>query len=223
MAGEFVIRVTGDVRDVLAGLKQTEQAAQTSAGRIGQSFNKAFNRNTASGLAAELERLSRIQGRVRVEGAGFEAVERRLQAVRTLQAAIERKKLLITADSNSVAALSNRLETLREKLNRVAIGGRVFQKLQRDIRDVERELARAGESGERAARGTGLLRSALSGLVGLAAGASLTGFIKSSVDAAVELHVLVAVCGRSIGCLDDGNALKLLLSIGVAQLPRTPA
>jgi tape measure domain-containing protein len=210
---DYQVTVGGDFQELLRGFQQLEARAQQAGQTVGKGLQEGiqgFSNRSLAALNAELNRLQSRQTRVDVNSAAFEKAAVRIREVQALIAAVERRRISLNADPGSIVALRFQLDQLNGDLSRVAIGGRRFRELQREIQGVERELLRAGEAGGIAAKGVGLLRNALGLIGGIGAGAALTGFLRSSVSEAIALESATRRLTNTLGQQGAGQALGFL-------------
>ena len=143
--------------------------------------------NSLTALNARLQELQQALQRVDVGSQAFRDLQREIQRT-------ERTLATVGAASNSITGLSAKLAGLQQSFRSVEIGSQEFRKLQREIQRTERELARVDQTlaGRlaRGARGFGAEALLALGAGGAAAGAGFAagGFLKSSIDQAVELE-----------------------------------
>jgi tape measure domain-containing protein len=145
----YEFRVGGDFQDLLRGFDQLDRRAQQSGQAIGKGIDegvRGFSNRSLAALQQELARLERRQTRVAVDSTAFEKAGVRIREISQLIEGINRRRIILNADPNSVLALSSRLDELNGELNRVAIGGERFKQLQREIRGVEQALGRAAQA-----------------------------------------------------------------------------
>ena len=118
-----------------------------------------------------------------------------------------------TGAIRSIAALEGRLQSLRNQYNGVEIGSREFRKLQAEIQRTERELQKVDKTlgatfAQRAGGFGSNLLSALGIGVGVSAGAVVGGFIKGSIDQAVELENITRKLQNTLGPQGANAALN---------------
>lgn len=212
---EYRFTVGGDFSELLRAFDKLDARAAESGRAIGKGIDEgvrgASNRSIAA-LQAELARLERRQTRVAIDSSAFDKAGVRIREIEGLLQAIERRKITLNADPGSILALRTQLGQLNDELSRTAINSKRFQDLQREIRGVERELRKAGEAGGIAARGMGLMRSALALVGGFSAGAAVTGFFRESISQAIQLETATRRLTNTLGPQGAGAALGFLRS-----------
>jgi len=114
---------------------------------------------------------------------------------------------------NSIQALETKLQGLRQSFASVEIGSREFRKLQAEIQRTERELGQVDKTlgntfRERAGGFGSNLLGALGLGVGVGAGAAVGGFIKGSIDQAVELETITRKLQNTLGQQGANGALN---------------
>lgn len=120
----------------------------------------------------------------------------------------------------SIQALQQKLQGLRASYETVQIGSKGFRDLQREIQRTERELQKVDNTlgatfAQRAGGfGAGLL-GALGVGVGIGAGAALGGFLKESIQQAIELETVSRKLSNTLG--QQGAAGALNFTKGLAN------
>lgn len=189
-------------RDLQREIQRTERALAT-AGVAG---------NSLTALNARLQELQQALQRVDVGSRAFNRLQQEIQ--RTQQS-------LATAGAagNSITALSARLQGLQQSFRSVEIGSREFRSLQREIQRTERELARVDQTlaGRlaRGARGFGSEALLALGAGGAAAGAGFAvgGFLKGSIDQAIELENVTRKLTVTLGPQGAAGAINFTRGI----------
>lgn len=103
----------------------------------------------------------------------------------------------------TLTGLNIRLASLQKELQNVEIGTRRFRELRKEIEGTEKALNRASGGG----RG-GLISGLTAGLAGLGIGAAFGGFLKGSIDAAVELETITRRLSNTLGPQGAGQVLS---------------
>lgn len=104
----------------------------------------------------------------------------------------------------SLTGLAIKLNTLRQEFETVAIGSKRFRELRAEIEKTQRVIDKANGGG----RGAGLIDGLATGLAGLGAGAALTGFLKGSIDSAIQLETITKKLSNTLGEQGAGKALS---------------
>lgn len=99
--------------------------------------------------------------------------------------------------------LNIKLNSLQDELQRVAIGTRRFRELRQEIEKTERTLSRAQGGG-----GAGVLGNVASVFAGVGIGAGAIGFLRGSINAAVELDTITRKLSNTLGPQGAGQALS---------------
>ena len=100
----------------------------------------------AGSLDALNQQLQRLEGRrlnLDVNSAAFGKAEAQIRSVQERIEEVNRRRLLINADPNSVIALRARLQEINQQLERVAIGSKAFKTLQQQARAAADAIERA--------------------------------------------------------------------------------
>lgn len=113
----------------------------------------------------------------------------------------------------SIQALETKLQGLRQSYASVEIGSREFRRLQGEIQRTERELAKVDQTlSGRLSQGlqgfSGNILGALGIGVGVGAGAAIGGFLKGSIDEAVQLETITRKLQNTLGPQGAGGALN---------------
>lgn len=124
------------------------------------------------------------------------------QAQRTGQSLIN--ALSGGSTGQSLTGLTIKLNSLQQELQQVAIGSKRFKELRKEIEATQATLNKASGAGG----GTGIVRGIATGLAGLGISASLIGFLKGSIDAAVELESITKKLSNTLGPQGAGQALS---------------
>lgn len=103
----------------------------------------------------------------------------------------------------SLTGLNIKLNSLQDELQRVAIGTRRFRELREEIEKTQRTLNRAQGGG-----GAGALGGIASVVAGLGVGAGAIGFLRGSINAAVELESITKKLSNTLGPQGAGQALS---------------
>lgn len=104
----------------------------------------------------------------------------------------------------SLTALTIKLNSLQQEIQNVAIGSKRFAELRSQIEQTQRALNRFSGQG----RGPGIFNGLAAGLAGLSVGATVAGFLKGSVDRAVELENITKRLSNTLGPQGAGQALS---------------
>lgn len=113
----------------------------------------------------------------------------------------------------SIEALQQRLQSLRGAYQSVEIGSKGFKQLQREIQRTERELQQVDKTlgNTFAQRAGGLGGGLLASLgLGLGAGAAVGGFLKGSIDQAIQLETTTRKLSNTLGPQGAGAALAFV-------------
>ena len=168
--------------------------------------------NSLQALNARLQELRQSLQKVDVGSQTFRNLQREIERT-------ERTLSTIGVASNSIAGLSNKLAGLQQSFRSVEIGSREFRNLQREIQRTERELARVDQTlaGRlaRGAKGFGSEALMALGVGGAAAGAGFVagGFLKGSVDQAVELENVTRKLTVTLGPQGAAGAISFTRGI----------
>lgn len=103
----------------------------------------------------------------------------------------------------SLTGLNIKLNSLQDELQRVAIGTRRFRELREEIEKTQRTLNRAQGGG-----GAGALGGIASVVAGLGVGAGAIGFLRGSINAAVDLESITKKLSNTLGPQGAGQALS---------------
>jgi tape measure domain-containing protein len=107
-----------------------------------------------------------------------------------------------TSGPGTLTSLNIKLQSLQSELQNVQIGTRRFRELRSEIEQTERALSKAQGLSQ-----AGLLGGLATGLAGLGIGATAVGFLKGSVDAAVELESISKKLSNTLGEQGAGGAI----------------
>ena len=111
------------------------------------------------------------------------------------------------AGGQSLTSLNIKLNSLREELQGVGIGSKRFRELRNEIEKTQRSLDKAnGGAG-------GVLGGIGTALAGLGAGAAGIAFLRSSINAAVELDTITRKLSNTLGEQGAGRALAFTRSL----------
>lgn len=102
----------------------------------------------------------------------------------------------------SLTGLTIKLNSLQQELQNVTIGTKRFNELRREIDATQKTLNKANGGG-----GGGILGQLATGLAGLGVGAAVGGFLKGSIDAAVELETITRKLSNTLGPQGAGGAI----------------
>jgi len=213
--GEAVLKVSADTTALDAGLSRAREQAE----RAGTATEQAFTRTgkalqtAANGTLYFLD----AQGRARDASGRFLTVaELQAAGLDKTGAAAKRAGDAVaqgaTSQIRSIQSLQERLSQLRSSFESAQIGSRGFRELQREIQKTERELAKAdqtlGSLFRQRAGGFGQnLLGALGLGLGVGAGAAVGGFLKNSIDQAVQLESVTRKLSNTLGPQGAGGAL----------------
>jgi tape measure domain-containing protein len=140
------------------------------------------------------------------------------QSGQALQAAFAGGAQGPASSIRSIQALQQRLQSLRASYETVQIGSKGFRDLQREIQKTEQELQKVDKTlgATFAQRAGGFGQGLLGGLgigVGLGAGAAVGGFIKDSIQQAIELETVTRKLSNTLGAQGAGAALAFTKSL----------
>lgn len=212
--GDAVLTLKADSQALDAGLERARQNAEAA----GKATEQAF---TASGRAIQTaadgtKYFIDAQGRLRdISGRFLTMAEQQAAGIgNAWQAAAQGP----VSSIRSIQALQERLSQLRSSFESVQIGSRGFQDLQREIQRTERELQQADRTmgGLFRDRAGGFAQSLLGALglgVGIGAGAAAGGFLRSSIQQAVELETVTRKLSNTLGTQGAAGALNFTRGI----------
>lgn len=106
--------------------------------------------------------------------------------------------------AGTLGGLTAKLDGLQKELQDVEIGTRRFRELRKEIEKTEQALNRAQGRGGAA----GILGMVATTVAGFGVGAAATGFLKSSIDAAVELETITKKLSNTLGPKGAAGALS---------------
>ncbi len=109
-----------------------------------------------------------------------------------------------SGNEQTINGLRGRLTELNQTLEKTAIGSREFKQAQRELAAAQREVDKALSQTANAAKG---LSGVFAGLGALGAGAAVAGFLKGSVDKAVELETISRKLSNTLGPQGAAGAL----------------
>jgi len=109
-----------------------------------------------------------------------------------------------SGNEQTINGLRGRLSELNQTLEKTAIGSREFKQAQRELAAAQREVDKALSQTANAAKG---LSGVFAGLGALGAGAAVAGFLKGSVDKAVELETISRKLSNTLGPQGAAGAL----------------
>jgi tape measure domain-containing protein len=193
---------SSDFRKLQREIQRTEQALAT----VGVSSN------SITALNVKLQGLQK----------SLQGVDTASPTFRRLQSEIRGVELSLAtagAAANSITGLNAKLAGLQQSFRSVEIGTRDFRELQREIQRTERELARVDQTlaGRlaRGARGFGSEALLALGAGGAAAGAGFAvgGFLKGSIDQAVELENVTRKLTVTLGPQGAAGAINFTRGI----------
>ena len=214
--GDFTYTVGGDFSQILREFAQLEDRARQAGQGIGKHLSEGIDESSLrslNALTARLARLQQQQARIAVDSSQFAEAERQIRDVQGLIAAVNRQRITLGADPGSIVALRAQLDALNAKIGEVAIGSQRFRALQREISGVERELRKAGDAGGIAAKGINLASAAYGALGGIGAGLAITGFLRSSIQQAIELETATRRLTNTLGPQGAAGALGFVRGI----------
>ena len=107
-------------------------------------------------------------------------------------------------NEQTINGLRGRLSELNQTLEKTAIGSREFKQAQRELAAAQRDVDKALSQTANAAKG---LSGVFAGLGALGAGAAVVGFLKGSVDKAVELETITRKLSNTLGPQGAAGAL----------------
>ena len=140
---------------------------------------------------------------VSVDDAQFKAgLDRARQAAASAGRAIG-QALTGGSGIQTLNGLNIKLNSLQDELQKVAIGTRRFRELREEIEKTERALNRAQGGG-----GAGPLGNIATAVAGLGIGAGAVGFLRGSINAAVELESITKKLSNTLGPQGAGQALS---------------
>ena len=212
--GDAVLTVRADTQALDAGLARAKAATEAT----GKAVERAF---TASGRAIQTaadgtKYFTDAQGRLRdISGRFLTMAEQQAAGIgNAWQVAAQGPASSI----RSIQALQERLSQLRSSFESVQIGSRGFRELQQEIQRTERELQQAdrtlgGLFRDRAGGFTQSLLGALGLGVGVGVGAAAGGFLRSSIQQAVELETVTRKLSNTLGTQGAAGALNFTRGI----------
>ena len=107
-------------------------------------------------------------------------------------------------NEQTINGLRGRLSELNQTLEKTAIGSREFKQAQRELAAAQRDVDKALSQTANAAKG---LSGVFAGLGALGAGAAVVGFLKGSVDKAIELESITRKLSNTLGPQGAAGAL----------------
>ena len=108
-------------------------------------------------------------------------------------------------NEQTINGLRGRLSELNQTLEKTAIGSREFRQAQRDLAAAQRDVDKALSQTANAAKG---LSGVFAGLGALGVGTAVTGFLKGSVDKAIELETITRKLSNTLGPQGTAGALS---------------
>jgi len=139
---------------------------------------------------------------VSVDDQQFQAGLSRIQQ-KSAEAGQSLQRFIGGASGQTLTGLNIKLNSLQQELEKVAIGSQRFRELRKEIEATQKAINRASGGG-----GGGLLGNLATGLAGLGVGAAFAGFLKSSIQAAVELESITQKLSNTLGPQGAGQALS---------------
>jgi tape measure domain-containing protein len=109
-----------------------------------------------------------------------------------------------SGNEQTINGLRGRLAELNQTLEKTAIGSREFKQAQRELAAAQREVDKALSQTANAAKG---LSGVFAGLGALGAGAAVAGFLKGSVEKAMELETISRKLSNTLGPQGAAGAL----------------
>lgn len=205
-----------DTKPLEAGLQRAKKEAEEAGKATEQAFTKTGKPilTAANGLEYFID----ANGRARkVTGQFVTVAELQAAGLDKIGGAASRAGAGLTqglgGSVRSIQSLEAKLQGLRQSYASVEIGSREFRKLQGEIQRTERELAKVDQTLGNTFRqraggfGSGLL-GALGLGVGVGAGAAIGGFLKGSIDEAVQLESITRKLQNTLGPQGAGAALN---------------
>lgn len=151
------------------------------------------------------EALGAVQLTLGIDDTAFQIGLRRAQAL--AEQAGDRIIKGIAGNTGTIGGLNAKLAGLRSELENVQIGTRRFRELQTEISKTSVLLNKAQGGGS----GGGIL----SALAGIGSGLAIGGFLKQSIDSAVELETITRKLSNTLG--EQGAARALNVTRGLAD------
>lgn len=207
--GEAILTIRADTQALDAGLDRAKAATEATGKAVEQAF-------TASGRAIQTAAdgtryFIDAQGRLRDISGQFLTLAQ--QQAAGIGNAWQQAARAPESSIRSIQALQERLTQLRSSFESVQIGSRGFRELQREIQRTEQELQRAdrtlgGMFRDRAGSFGQSLLGALGIGVGVGVGAAAGGFLRSSIQQAIELESVTRKLSNTLGQQGAGAALN---------------
>ena len=107
-------------------------------------------------------------------------------------------------NEQTISGLRGRLSELNQTLEKTAIGSREFKQAQRELAAAQRDVDKALSQTANAAKG---LSGVFAGLGALGVGAAAVGFLKGSVEKAMELETITRKLSNTLGPQGASGAL----------------
>lgn len=207
--GEAVLTVKADTTQLEAGLQRTRQQAEQTSQATEQAFSRTGRelQTAANGMQYFVDAAGRARS---ATGQFLTLAEQQAAGLNKFgQAAATGPASSI----RSIQALQEKLLGLRSAYESVQIGSKGFQQLQREIQRTEQELQQVDKTlGATFARKAGGFGSGLLGAlgvgVGIGAGAAVGGFLKDSIQQAIELETITRKLSNTLGQQGAGSALN---------------
>jgi hypothetical protein len=108
-------------------------------------------------------------------------------------------------NEQTISGLRGRLTELNQTLEKTAIGSREFKQAQRELAAAQRDVDKALSQTANAAKG---LSGVFAGLGALGVGTAVAGFLKGSVDKAIELETVTRKLSNTLGPQGTAGALS---------------